>query len=264
MMLRQTCLVAGPAGSLAVDVRGNLAGSAIVLLHPINTAAQVWEPVAELLGHPVVVFDLRGHGRSTMAGPFAIEGGWLDDLMAVLDALELASAHLVGGSLGGTISLAAAALHPARVRSVTTFGSTLGVGVPTAAIEAMVRKLTAKGTVAYFEELVPQVVGADYRTHPRVLTAMRAAVGTRDPAIVAGILRGAFTADIHHLAGRVTVPVLAAAGTSDPTCPGEMTAEIAAVTGGTAMALPGVGHLPMLEAPEQVAALIARHIDLTV
>jgi pimeloyl-ACP methyl ester carboxylesterase len=223
----------------------------------------VWAPVAELLPHPVVSFDLRGHGRSTMAGPYAIEGGWLEDLMAVLDGLELGSVHLVGGSLGGTISLAAAALHPDRVRSVTTLGSTLGVAVPTAAIEAMVAELGDKGTVAYFEELVPQVVGAHYRRHPRVLTTMRDAVGDRDPAVVAGILRGAFTADIRHLAGQVCAPVLAAAGTSDPTCPAEMTLEIAAVTGGTARRLPGVGHLPMLEVPEQVAALIAEHVSST-
>lgn len=258
MTTRQT--VAGPAGPLAVDVHnGPARDGAIVLVHPINTAASVWEPVAALLGRPVVAFDLRGHGRSTMAGPFAIEGGWLDDLIAVLDALDLGSVHLAGGSLGGTISLAAAAVHPDRVRSVTCFGSTLGVGVPSEAIEAMVTELEAKGTVAYFADLGPQVVGAAHRTK-QVLGGLAAAVGTRDTAVIADILRGAFSADIRHLAGDVKVPVLATAGTEDPTCPPAMAEEIATVCGGTALELAGLGHLPMLEAPERVAQLIEQNV----
>ncbi len=253
--------VPGPAGPIAVDVVGEVvADGAIVLIHPINTAASVWEPVSALLDAPVVAFDLRGHGRSVLAGPYAIEGGWLDDLLAVLDALELHTVHLAGGSLGGTIALAAAAVAPDRVRSVTTFGSTLGVAAPAAAIEAMVDELTTKGTEAYFADLGPLIVGTAHRTDERVLDALRTAVGRRDPAIIADILRGAFTADIRHLAGKVAVPVLAATGTEDPTCPPEMTTEIAAVTGGTAVELPGLGHLPMLESPARVADLITQNV----
>ena len=38
-----------------------------------------------------------------------------------------------------------------------------------------------------------------------------------------------------------------------------MTAEIAAMTGGTIVTLAGVGHLPMVEVPERVAELINQH-----
>jgi pimeloyl-ACP methyl ester carboxylesterase len=257
---RQTVTVAGPVGPLAVDVNGAAAEGAVVLIHPINTSAAVWAPVTALLDGPTVALDLRGHGRSVLAGPYTIEGGWLDDLLAVLDALDLNGVHLVGGSLGGSIALAVAALHPDRVRSVTTFGSTLGVNAPAEVIDAMVDALEMKGTTAYFADLAPQIVGSAHRDDERLLAAVRSAIGDRDPAVVAGILRGAFTADIRHLAGKVTVPVIAATGTEDPTCPPEMTVEIAAVTGGTAVQLPGLGHLPMLEAPDQVAALIKQNL----
>ncbi len=253
--------VPGPVGPIAVDVyRGPATDGAIVLVHPINTAASVWAPVAERLDRPVVAFDLRGHGRSPLVGPYAIEGGWLEDLMAVLEGLGLESAHLAGGSLGGTIALAAAAKHPDRVRSVTCFGSTLGVGVPAEAIEAMVADLEAKGTVPYFAELGPMVVGAAYRSDPAVLGALATAVGTRDTAVIAGILRGAFSADIRHLAGDVKAPVLATAGTEDPTCPPAMAEEIATVCGGTMLELPGVGHLPMVEQPDRVVELIKQNV----
>ncbi|WP_344607944.1 alpha/beta fold hydrolase [Sporichthya brevicatena] len=262
MTSRQSRTVDGPVGPIAVDVFGEpTADGTVVLVHPINTAALVWDPVAELLDRPVVALDLRGHGRSPMTGPFAIEGGWLDDVVAVLDGLGLNSAHLAGGSLGGTISLAAAALHPERVRSVACFGSTLGVGVPTEAIEAMVTELETKGTVRYFADLGPQVVGAASRDDRFVLASLAAAVGARDTAVIAGILRGAFSADIRHLGlSGIKVPVLAATGTEDPTCPPEMTAEIASVTGGTAVELPGLGHLPMLEQPQRVVELLLQNI----
>ncbi|MEU6700873.1 alpha/beta hydrolase [Pseudonocardia sp. NPDC046786] len=256
--------VDGPAGPLTVRVTGEpAADGTLVLVHPINTAGSVWEHVTAALDRPTVALDLRGHGTSTTAGPFSIEDGWLPDVVAVLDALGLRTVHLAGGSLGGSIALAAAALHPERVFGVATFGSTLGVGAPDEAIEAMVAELTAQGTAGYFAGLLPGIVGGAFRTEPRVVDGLAAAAGTRDEAVVAAILHGAFRADIRHLTGRVGVPVLAATGTEDPTCPPAMTAEIAAATGTEPVFLDGVGHLPMLEVPERVAALITEHVEAT-
>jgi pimeloyl-ACP methyl ester carboxylesterase len=253
--------VTGPTGPLAVTQSGGPAGrTAVVLVHPINTAGVVWRQVLPALGLPAVALDLRGHGRSGLRGPFTIEDGYVPDVLAVLDALGLDAVHLVGGSLGGSISLALAALHPGRVHSVTTFGSTLGTGVPEAVIEEMVAELAAVGSQQYFADLVPKVVGPAYRAE-RALDETISAAGGRPEPTVAAILRAAFGADIRHLAGRVHAPVLAVGGTADPTCPPAMTEEIAAATGGVPVILDGVGHLPMVEAPQRVAELINQHIN---
>jgi pimeloyl-ACP methyl ester carboxylesterase len=253
--------VPGPSGPLAVTHSGGNAGrTAVVLVHPINTAGVVWRQVMPALDLPVVALDLRGHGRSGLRGPFTIEEGYVPDVLAVLDTLGLDTVHLVGGSLGGSISLALAALHPQRVHSVTTFGSTLGTGVPQAAIEQMVADLAAVGSQRYFADLVPKVVGPAYRGAPSLDETISAAGGRPEPT-VAAILRAAFAADIRHLASRVQAPVLAVGGTADPTCPPEMTEEIAAATGGVPVVLDGIGHLPMVEAPARVAELINQHTD---
>jgi pimeloyl-ACP methyl ester carboxylesterase len=67
----------------------------------------------------VVLFDLRGHGRTerTRTG-YGIADG-VEDLFGILDALDIdGPVHLVGNSFGGTIALAAALAEPARVASL--------------------------------------------------------------------------------------------------------------------------------------------------
>jgi len=63
-----------------------------------------------------VLFDLRGHGLTERpVDGYRIEDG-VDDLFAILDALDVdAPVYLVGNSYGGTIALAAALRRPARV-----------------------------------------------------------------------------------------------------------------------------------------------------
>ncbi|MFD2467753.1 alpha/beta fold hydrolase [Amycolatopsis silviterrae] len=256
--------VEGRTGKLSVlRTADDRSGTPLVLLHPINSAAVVWADVAARLDRPVVAPDLRGHGKSGQTGPFTVEEGYVPDVLAVLDALGLDEVHLAGGSLGGTISVALAALHPRRVRSVATFGSTLGTGVPDEAIAAMVRELEAAGTAGYFAGQVPEIVGRAHRDSARIKEVMAEAVGTRPTAVVAEILYGAFGADIRHLAGMVAtsgIPVLAVAGTEDPTCPPAMSRELAEATGGTAKLLDGTGHLPMLEETDLVADLLRQHL----
>jgi pimeloyl-ACP methyl ester carboxylesterase len=246
--------VDGPAGPLTVR-RWDGSGAPVVLVHPINTASTVWTGVAERLGGPVVAPDLRGHGDSGMDGPYTVDG-YVDDVLAAMDATGITAAHLAGGSLGGTIGLALAARHPDRALSVTAIGSTLGVRASASDIQLMVDELDAKGTAGFFAELAPRIVGTAWRSDEQVLGGVRAAAGTRPEPVVAGILRGAFSADIRESAARVRAPVHAVCGTEDPTCPPAMAGEIATATGGRLTILDGVGHLPMLEIPERLAGLI--------
>ncbi len=71
----------------------------------------------------ILVLDQRGHGLSGLA---PIEGrvSWddvADDLMAVLETLDIQDAVLSGHSMGGTLSLLAAAEAPQRVRALALF-----------------------------------------------------------------------------------------------------------------------------------------------
>ncbi|SUA45665.1 3-oxoadipate enol-lactonase 2 [Nocardia africana] len=247
-----TVRVEGPAGAIFTYPSSDSLPSrgAVVFVHPINTSGRVWDGVRGGIRMPSLALDLRGHGSSTLSGPFSIDD-WVADVQAAMDEHGVRSAHFVGGSAGGMISAALATEEPERVLSIAAFGSTLGTGLGSVVIEEMVRELEVAGSAAYFAKITPEVLGPAYRS-PAVLRRALDAIGIRPVPVVSDILRSAFGADIRDRAPQVGCPVLAVAGTLDPTCPVEMSVEFAEATGGAHQTIEGAGHLPMLEVPDQV------------
>ncbi|QES49773.1 alpha/beta hydrolase [Streptomyces venezuelae] len=97
------------------DVDGPADGPAVVLLHSSVCDRRMWDaqraPLAAA-GHRVVRLDFRTCGDSPAAtAPYSDEG----DVLAVLDALGIERAALVGSSYGGRVALRLAAQHPDRV-----------------------------------------------------------------------------------------------------------------------------------------------------
>ncbi len=95
------------------------------------TASAVWWPdafCAQLasLGRYVIRYDHRDTGRSTSYAPgeshYSVED-LADDVVRVMEGYNLASAHLVGMSLGGFLSQLVALKYPGRVRSLTLISS---------------------------------------------------------------------------------------------------------------------------------------------
>ena len=79
-------------------------------------------------GRSVVGLDCRGHGSSGKPhDPAAYEHPrMLEDVLAVMDAVGLEHADLMGYSMGGAIAIALLACHPDRFRSVIAGGAGLG------------------------------------------------------------------------------------------------------------------------------------------
>jgi 3-oxoadipate enol-lactonase len=72
-----------------------------------------------LAGANVVMYDLRGYGRSSVPAHGYKLCDHVADLVGLLDSLALTQpVHLIGNSFGGTIALATAATHPQRVASI--------------------------------------------------------------------------------------------------------------------------------------------------
>jgi len=96
----------------------------VVLHHGNAKNARLWYAWVPLLTrqYRVIRLDARGFGRSTVPpeGYRWSLSRFAADLRGLLDYLELDRVHLIGETVGGTISLQFASEHPDRLRSVTT------------------------------------------------------------------------------------------------------------------------------------------------
>jgi pimeloyl-ACP methyl ester carboxylesterase len=102
------------------------AGEPIVLIHGFPTSSHLWRDVVPLLpsGRRVVVVDLLGYGRSDrpMERDLSIKGH-AERVIALLDALRIQYAAIVGHDLGGGIAQYLAVRHPTRVERLALIDS---------------------------------------------------------------------------------------------------------------------------------------------
>lgn len=87
-----------------------------------GTYADILSPLADRLR--ILAIDQRGHGRTTLSADPEGHDAWMvfrDDLLALLDALGETPTVLSGHSMGGTVSLHAAAMRPDAARRLVLF-----------------------------------------------------------------------------------------------------------------------------------------------
>lgn len=105
-------------GELAVSVWGDLDDppvAPVLAVHGITASSMAWVELASLLPGPVIAPDLRGRGGSgDLAGPYGMVAH-AEDCVAVLDALGLTRARVVGHSMGGFVAAVLTHRHPGRV-----------------------------------------------------------------------------------------------------------------------------------------------------
>lgn len=109
------------------DVHGELTAGAVPLLvlHGAYMSADAMTPFTQPLSRtrPVIVPDLRGHGRTgDGAGPITYER-MADDAVAMLDAAGVRQVDVLGYSMGGGVALQLAIRHPARVRRIVSISA---------------------------------------------------------------------------------------------------------------------------------------------
>jgi pimeloyl-ACP methyl ester carboxylesterase len=100
----------------------------VILLHGDDASSDYWgDQVPALLadGRRVIVIDSRGHGRSTLGAQRLGYELMEADVIAVMEALSLDHADVVGWSDGAIIGLIMAMKHPQRVTHVFAFGANM-------------------------------------------------------------------------------------------------------------------------------------------
>ena len=170
-------------------------GIPVVFTHGLGDDSTTWGALLSQLSADVltVSWDLRGHGRSD--APDAPDGYSMelavDDLVRIIEASsEEGSAHLVGHSLGGYLSMVVALRRPELVRSLTMIASGPGYRDATAReewnrhVDAAVRRVPVPPEAAAlaYQSTGEVMAGAGELVPPLLLV-----VGERDTRFHAGV-----------------------------------------------------------------------------
>lgn len=229
-------------------------GEPMVLVHGTPLDLGSWGPlVAELGGRRTVRYDVRGHGAAKgvpVPGPAELAA----DLVAVLDRLGLAAAHLVGHSWGGQIVLRAALDHPERVSRLAVVCSRAAPFPSFHEVATGLRAGTADRTASLARWFTPdELAGAD-----PLVGSVRAQLEAADAQAWAAALDMIADFDVRAELPRITVPVDVVAAEHDGVGdPAHMARIAAAVPQGRLHVVPGAHHLLPLQRPDLVAPILS-------
>lgn len=103
-------------------------GEPLVLVPSTAFSCEVWKPSQLPLAEStqLIIHDPRGSGRSKAKQSVYTINQMANDIVALLDHLQVESAHLVGHSMGGRIALEMALNFPGRVKSLIMAASGSG------------------------------------------------------------------------------------------------------------------------------------------
>lgn len=231
----------------------------VVLAHSLGTDLRIWEGVAQALqvSHFLLRYDLRGHGLTDCTSPPYSLDLLVEDLMKLLDARAVERAVLCGVSIGGQIALRGATLYPRRVRALVLCDTAVKIGNEDfwndriAAIEAGGLESVADSVLArWFAPSFGDAYPAELRGYRNLL------LRTSSEGYVGASL-ALRDADLASAPRAVRAPTLVLCGAEDGATPPQDVRQLAeSIPGARFELVAGAGHLPCIEQPEAVAALL--------
>lgn len=253
-----------------VDVVG--AGEPLVLLHGFSGSGANWQPHVEALAPKfrVVTVDLIGHGQTDSPDDperYVMERA-AADLIAILDGLDMPSAHLLGYSMGGRLALYIALAYPARFKRLIL--ESASPGLKTAAErearivsdEVLARRIEGQGIPAF----------ADYWTSLPLFATQSPEVRARlheqrlrnNPVGLANSLRGMGTGAQPSLWARLpelTMPTLLLCGALDAKFRAINEEMHALIPDSTLVNVPEAGHTTHAEQPQRFRAEVLHFLQ---
>ncbi len=236
------------------------AGPPVVFANSLGSDLRIWDALP-LPGYRVVRYDLRGHGLSDAPkGAFGIDDH-ADDLAALIDHLGAGPCALVGLSVGGMIVQRLAARFPERARAIVLCATAARIGTP-AMWAGRIEAVRHGGLAPIADAILERWFTARFRAErPDDLAGWRNML-VRTPAIAYAATCAAIRdADLAAGAAAIRAPCLCVAGAEDVSTPPELVRATAAlITDARFETIAGAAHLPCIEQPDRLSALIRQHL----
>ena len=241
---------------------GDASGTPLLLLHPWGESLRCFDRLLPLLPATIriVAMDQRGHGHADKQPKGYALTDFAEDIPALMDALDLDSAVLVGSSSGGYVAQQVSIMNPRRVTGLVLVGSPRSLqGRPPFAKELdQLADPIDRSWVAESLQWFPRCHDVpDWYLEERIDDGV---------CIPAHVWRDAFTGLITAAppteTATITAPTLIIWGDRDGILTWEdQQALSAAIPGSRLVVYDGTGHLVLWEQPERLASDLAAFVE---
>lgn len=238
-------------------------GPVVILIHGVGMDLHMWDAVADRLAETrrVLRYDMLGHGDSSKPAGLYRLSDFVAQLLDLADELEIGHFDLVGFSMGGLVAQAFALAEPAMLHRLILLNTVYNRS-PAESV-AIIERSKAVLSGGYEDSITAAIdrwfTPAFQVQSPHIVAAVRQRMLENDlPAYAAAY--AVFATGDRELAdqvGQITTPTLVATGAEDQRSTAAMAKALAAqLPRGSCHIIPGQRHLPPLEMPDGIAALI--------
>ncbi len=251
---------------LAYSERGAVDAPAVLLAHPLGMSRSVWEAVCDsLVGKfRLVAWDLPGHGASAPAPAGLSAADLAADALGLADALGVDRFHFVGTSIGGVLGQQLLLTAPERLGAVVLTNTAPVIGTPDS-WAARAEAVRADGLTAMAEQISARWFGTTFvQTDPAATAGWTVQLARTDDESYARCCELLAAADFRGRLSNVESTVHLMAGEADVATPVSALQALAAqLSDAPVQELPGVGHVPSVEAPGAMAEYLGKWLQAT-
>lgn len=249
------------AGELELFYEVTGEGEPVLFIHGLGSSSQDWEAQVPAFEdrYRVITLDLRGHGQSAKPlGPYSIPQ-FAEDIINLMNAFRVGSAHVIGISLGGAVAFELATHFPNRLKSLTVVNSAPELDLPF--FQQITRMMAVR-----FMSMEGIAKAAAQRFFPKSeQAALRKKVIERwsrnDKVAYTAAMNALRGWSVKSDLGKITVPTLIIAAEHDYTPVANKKAYAAKIQNATVEVFAGSHHATPVEQPEKFNALLRAFID---
>jgi pimeloyl-ACP methyl ester carboxylesterase len=222
---------------------------------------QVWRQPLEILSrsHRCIAYDHRGSGQSLAEASELHLEGLVDDIFKVMDAMHVDRCWLAGESHGGFIAASAVLRHPSRflgliIVSSTPFLEEISQDNRRATFADRLETDADTTLRRFIQGCIPEADSDHLRRW------LRSILAEAEPQYGPALMRQ-MAVDLRDRLSELCLPTLVIHGKQDVIVPPEGGKAFAAgIAGAQLLVLDGVGHVPTMTRPIEVASAIEHFI----
>lgn len=234
----------------------------MVFANSLGTDLRIWDQVIDAIPSnvPILSYDKSGHGLSE-AGALTIED-FASDLAALMDAEDLNNAVICGVSVGGMIAQSVAAQRPELVATLVLCNTSFRIG-SSGFWADRITAVNDQGLDGMADGILERWFASTYRAaNPDSLAGYRAMLARTPVEGYLNVCAAIRDADLSETSRRLSCPTYCIAGSDDLTTPPEIVkALVTMIEGAKDTCLEDVGHLPCIEAPDRLAAILCEQLE---